>query len=75
MTYKRDNGYTKYMWQRLYIQRSEKWVYLICPLLGYSHIRSVRAALQGRQAGKGSSVVFSHSVQAACTLARCVDEE
>lgn len=42
---------------------------------GYSHIRSVRAALQGREAGKGSSLVFSHSVQAASTLARCVDEE
>lgn len=42
---------------------------------GYSHIRSVHAALQGREAGKGSSLVFSHSVQDACTLARCVDEE
>lgn len=42
---------------------------------GYSHIRGVHAALQGREAGKRSSLVFSHSVQAACTLARCVDEE
>ncbi len=42
---------------------------------GYSHIRSVHTVLQGREAGKRSSLLFSHSVQAACTLARCVNEE